>query len=320
MRLKSPGDSRLVPIVRWSLALALLPLLAIAPARAVEDAAAPADTKGACYTFIRDDATPETVCITENDFYKDVCRAIAVSAANWQIPEDYFARLIWQESRFNPNAQSGAGAEGIAQFMPSTGRLRGVHDAFNPAEALVKSAEYLRFLVDKFGNLGLAAAAYNGGENRMTRYVASRGLLPFETRYYVEIVTGRTVDAWLDEAEISADYALAKDVPFHDACVQMAEGRAIPSLQPPLGETLPWGVMLAQDFSQAVAVRSFERLQKQYGSVIGNEQIMLARGRNPNFGPRLRYFAMIGRNTRDEAEALCRDLRRAGGACIVRKN
>ena len=78
--------------------------------------------------------------------------------------------------------------------------------------------------------------------------------------------------------------------------------------------------MLAQDFSEAVAIRRFERVQAAYPNLLGREKLMLLMARNPNFGPRLRHYAMIGRNTRKDADALCASLQAAGGSCVVRKN
>lgn len=273
-----------------------------------------------CFDRELDDGRPRRNCIRLQAYTHDVCGVIARDAEAAHLPIAYFARLIWQESHFDANAISRAGAEGIAQFMPSTGRIRGVADAYDPVEALAKSAEYLRFLQNKFGNLGLAAAAYNGGEDRIARYVAAGGYLPAETLDYVEIVTGRAVETWLEPPETPADYALDKDVPFEIACYRMAAGRGIPSLQPPLGPLQPWGVLLAQDFSRPVAVRHFERVRDAHASLVGEEKLMLYRGRNPSFGTALRYFAMIGRDTREAAETLCGKLRAAGAACIVRRN
>src|ERR1700749_1261710 len=105
------------------------------------------------------------------------------------VPGGFFARLIWQESHFNANAVSYAGAEGIAQFMPATGRFNGLQNAYNPAEALWRSARYLSQLRQKFGNLGLAAAAYNGGEGAAARFIAGTGYLAVQTLDYVEIIT-----------------------------------------------------------------------------------------------------------------------------------
>jgi hypothetical protein len=259
-------------------------------------------------------------CIRQSSFFRDTCAAISQFAWREQLPAGYFARLIWQESRFDPFALSVAGAQGIAQFMPSTARLQDVRNTFDPAEALAKSARYLRFLLDKYGNLGLAAAAYNGGEGRMTRYVNAGGYLPGETRYYVEIVTGLPVEAWQTTPLPEPDYRLSKTEPFIDACITMAESEETPSLDRPPSEWRPWGVLLAQNFSQGVAIRSFERVKAAHPKVLGEEKLMLLMARNPNFGPRLRHFAMIGRDNRGDAEDLCARLQADGASCIVRKN
>ena len=95
-----------------------------------------------------------------------VCKALAAAAAENDLPIDFFTRLIWQESRFDPAAVSRAGAQGVAQFMPATASWRGLADPFDPVEAIAKSAKLLRDLRREFGNLGLAAAAYNAGPGR----------------------------------------------------------------------------------------------------------------------------------------------------------
>jgi soluble lytic murein transglycosylase-like protein len=89
------------------------------------------------------------------------------AAAENGLPVEFFARVIWQESRFNARAVSPKGASGIAQFMPQTASWHGLADPFDPIEALRHSAAYLRELRDRFGNLGLAAAAYNAGPGRV---------------------------------------------------------------------------------------------------------------------------------------------------------
>jgi hypothetical protein len=295
------------------LALMLLGWPATAAETAPVDARACTETTGG--------APPWTaICIRQSAFFRDTCTAIARLASRERLPAGFFTRLIWQESRFDPYALSVAGAQGIAQFMPSTARLRGLADAFNPADALAKSAQYLRLLADKYGNLGLAAAAYNGGEGRMTRYVSSGGFLPAETRDYVEIITGLPVEAWQQDPSPQPDYRLSKTSPFIDACVKMAETEATPTLDRAPGEWRPWGVLLAQNFSQPTAIRRFQRVQAAHSNVLGEEELVLLLARNPNFGPRLRHCAMVGRDTRAEAEDLCRRLQASGGACIVRKN
>ena len=115
-----------------------------------------------------------TACIARSTYIPDVCRTIEAAATAHGIDRGFFARLLWKESLFDAAAVSPAGAEGIAQFMPGTAKLRGLDDAFNPAEALYASAAYLADLGRAYGNLGLAAVAYNGGEARADRFVARR--------------------------------------------------------------------------------------------------------------------------------------------------
>ena len=108
----------------------------------------------------------------------DICRALEQSAAENALPVEFFARVIWQESRFDARAVSPKGAAGIAQFMPRTASWHGLADPFDPIEALRHSAAYLRELLDQFGNLGLAAAAYNAGPGRVRAWLTNhRSLL-----------------------------------------------------------------------------------------------------------------------------------------------
>jgi len=126
----------------------------------------------------------------------EVKRMAREAAAAHAVPIDYFLRLIKQESGFNERAVSRAGAQGIAQFMPTTAAIRGLKNPFDPAEALPKSAAFLSELTRRFGNIGLAAAAYNGGPGRVANWLAGKGNLPLETRSYVLAITGRTVEDW----------------------------------------------------------------------------------------------------------------------------
>jgi soluble lytic murein transglycosylase-like protein len=130
-----------------------------------------------------------------------VCQMIQTEAANNGLPFEFFARVIWQESRFKSDAvgpltRGGQRAEGIAQFMPISAAERLLHNPFDPAEALPKSAAFLRELRDQFGNLGLAAAAYNAGPQRVRDWLAGKRTLPSETQAYVRIVTGRSAQEW----------------------------------------------------------------------------------------------------------------------------
>src|SRR4051812_12180397 len=87
----------------------------------------------------------------------------AADARRYGIPVNVFERQIQQESGFNPNARSSAGAEGIAQFMPATARGFGLKDPFDPVASLDAAARYDSNLLHKYGSLAAALSAYNSG-------------------------------------------------------------------------------------------------------------------------------------------------------------
>jgi Transglycosylase SLT domain len=128
-----------------------------------------------------------------------ICEAVKAAAEEHDIPIGFFARLLWQESRFRSEEVSHAGAQGIAQFMPQTAVEMGLRNPFDPLQAIPTSARFLRKLYNQFGNLGLAAAAYNAGGGRIAKWLSRRGPLPKETRAYVKIITGHKAEAWTDE-------------------------------------------------------------------------------------------------------------------------
>jgi hypothetical protein len=119
-----------------------------------------------------------------------LCRLIEGSAKARGLPVPFLTRLIWRESSFKVGVVSPAGAQGVAQFMPGTARERGLSDPFDPEQAIPHAAHLLADLRRQFGNLGLAAAAYNGGPQRVTNWLAGTGGLPAETRAYVLWITG----------------------------------------------------------------------------------------------------------------------------------
>ena len=133
-----------------------------------------------------------------------LCSAIAAVARANDLPVTFFANLIWQESSFRSRTISPAGALGIAQFIPETAVEYGLMNPFEPLHALFAAGKLLRRLNDRFGNLGLAAAAYNAGPQRVRTWMAERRTLPSETHAYVIRITGRPADQWLS-SEIRND-------------------------------------------------------------------------------------------------------------------
>ena len=126
----------------------------------------------------------------------ELCSRAALVAAERNLPVPFFANLIWQESGFRTHVISPAGARGIAQFMPQTGQAYGLDNPFDPIPALSASGRLLSDLVAQFGNVGLAAAAYNAGPKRVSDWMNKRASLPRETRNYVQRITGRSAEQW----------------------------------------------------------------------------------------------------------------------------
>ena len=127
---------------------------------------------------------------------EEICDALAEAARSNDLPAHFFIRLLYQESSFRPSAISSAGALGIAQFMEETATDRGLDNPFDPVQAIPASARLLRDLYQKFGNLGLAAAAYNAGPRRIADWLTNKGPLPQETQDYVKAITGWPVETW----------------------------------------------------------------------------------------------------------------------------
>ena len=179
---------------------------------------------------------------------KSVCLIVESAARANGLPLEFFARVIWQESRFQadavgPRTRSGARAHGIAQFMPGTAAERRLLDPFDPVQALPKSAEFLAELRGQFGNLGLAAAAYNAGPQRVRDWMAGTRTLPTETRRYVLAITGTPADDWARGAKGEPERAGAAGLPpAHgdaQACAQPVRREAAGAHQP--GRRQPLG-------------------------------------------------------------------------------
>jgi soluble lytic murein transglycosylase-like protein len=157
----------------------------------------------------KDDGDDSTVTVE----IERVCEALAEAAVEHDLPVGFFARLIWQESRFDQWARSPAGARGVAQFMPPTAAEYGLSDPFDPIESVAASARFLRELRDQFGNLGLAAAAYNAGGGRIKRWLSGESGLPKETRDYVHIITGHPAKRWTVPKPLKVSFALPVRAP-----------------------------------------------------------------------------------------------------------
>ncbi|TPI13408.1 lytic transglycosylase domain-containing protein [Mesorhizobium sp. B4-1-3] len=247
-----------------------------------------------------------------------VCDLIESEAGKNGLPKDFFARLIWKESRFDPNAVSPVGAEGIAQFMPGTAKMRGLANSFDIEQAIPASAKYLAEMKASYGNLGLAAAAYNAGENRVSRWLASGGFLPMETESYVFDIMGEPVDKFSDRSYAGTVQPLDPKMSFGEACrrlpVIMSRTVAMASIN-----VKPWGVQVAGNFRRSAAIGQWLRVKSRFPALLASHDPVVSRVRTP-IGRRGIYAVRIGADSRSEADDICNKLQSVGGACVVLRN
>ena len=255
----------------------------------------------------------------------EVCPTLEQAAAENGLPVEFFVRVIWQESRFNALAVSTKGAQGIAQFMPRTADWRGLSNPFDVTAALKASANYLRDLRNRFGNLGLAAAAYNAGPQRVQDWLLARGGLPKETRHYVQIVTGHSAEEW-SGGTTQVNLALPELVPCRDVAKSMNYRIAAKSdigLERGPASSAPqaapgWGVQLVGSPSKVSALASFQQLQRAYKRLLEARQPLVIQSKVGTSG--FWYRVRVATDSRGEAEKLCSGLRAAGGSCLVQRN
>jgi len=257
-------------------------------------------------------------CIAVKTYVADVCTTIERAATAEGLDPHFLARLLWKESLFEPSALSPKGAQGIAQFMPETARIVGLDDPLNPAKSIVAAARYLSRLTKGFGNPGLAAVAYNGGEGRARTFKAGGKMLPYETQDYVEAITGHDAWKWRDNPPDKVDMRLKGDTPFGEACVTLAAKRTLKEFRTP-ERAWPWGVILASHPQQSGAAQQVSTLNRKLRPILGGKRVSYVR-KSMRGLPKPVYTAQIGYESRTQANAFCVRLRQLGGRCIVLKN
>src|SRR5712691_8966384 len=239
-----------------------------------------------------------------------ICAMIESAAVANDLPFEFFARVIWQESRLKPDAigpvtRSGRQAQGIAQFMPMTAAERLLRDPFDPVQALPKSAEFLRELRAQFGNLGLAAAAYNAGPQRVRDWLGGTRTLPGQTRNYVLAVTGTPADNWGKSGK--AEPARRAQPPTNCnemiALLRQAPNPFVEKLEEriTLVAAKPWGVQLSAGFSRDRALSAYAGLARRYGAALAGRDPSLLSTTLRSRGSRPFYQVRVGTDTRESA-------------------
>jgi Rod binding domain-containing protein len=169
--------------------------LKVSSANLVSEAPKPATAASVSATVARkqQQAIPSETAVADRAHHTETKSAleqymehIRAAASENQLPENLLKAMIMRESGGNAQAVSPKGAAGLMQLMPDTARAMGVTDPLDPEESIHGGAKYLRSLLDRFGSLKNALAAYNAGPSNVTKY---GGVPPFaETEKYVEQV------------------------------------------------------------------------------------------------------------------------------------
>jgi len=271
----------------------------------------------------------ETETATDAQTRESICLMVEAAARANDLPLEFFARVIWQESRFQadvvgPMTRNGQRAQGIAQFMPGTASERRLLDPFDPVQALPKAAEFLAELRGQFGNLGLAAAAYNAGPRRVQDWLAGTGSMPQETRHYVVAITGSTVEEWARAGKGGKMPEAAPPTSCREliALLKRAPNPFVAELEQhvKLSAAKLWGVQLAAGFDRNRALASYSRAMTHLQPVIGDQDPSILATVFRSRGTRTFYQVRIGADTRPAADVLCNRIRLAGGACFVLRN
>jgi hypothetical protein len=203
--------------------------------------------------------------------------------------------------------------------MPMTAGERLLRNPFDPQQALPKSAEFLRDLRIQFGNLGLAAAAYNAGPQRIRNWLAGKTSLPLETQSYVRIVTGRSAQEWvhLDRSVLSVT------IPKEMSCTESVA--PVLKTQPSLNAVQPksksaWVVQLIGDSSESRALTMYRHLQKKHQALLGSYPPVVVRTTLRAADAPIWSRVRVDAEDRRSAEMLCSSLRADGESCLVQRN
>lgn len=245
-----------------------------------------------------------------------ICRLVERAAGAQALPVAEFVRLIWRESSLGGQAVSHAGASGAVPTMPDKPRAGVAPTPFDPEAAIPSAARYLARLRTRFGNLGLAVAAYQAGPEPVSNWLDRRAELAAETQDYVRFVSGRDLADWVARGAAPAA-PTAQDA--GDCLTTVA---AIRSTAPSLmeGAYAPFGVQLAGNTTKERAVASYRAVVARFPGLLGDEPTLVVGTSLPGRGLQPYYRVRLPRPDARSADEFCGRLRSAGGTCIVLRN
>ena len=188
-----------------------------------------------------------------------------------------------------------------------------------------KSAEFLSQLRSQFGNLGLAAAAYNAGPRRVREWLAGTRYDAGRRRAITSSsITGHSADDWAAANRGGGDVAPARRTSCGELMAMLKEQPSIfvGELQRRVreGAARPWGVELTAGFQRDRVLAAYASLEKTYRAVLDNHDLIIIESKFRSRGTQPFYQVRVGEDSRAGANALCAALHKAGGSCLVMRN
>jgi hypothetical protein len=160
--------------------------------------------------------------------------------------------------------------------MPETAAEIGLDDPFDPYKALPASAKLLQKLRRDFGNLGLAAAAYNAGSGRIQKWLSRQSSLPKETRDYVRIITGSAATEWTNESKtVSLHLQLPREAPC-EGVGGLSKSKEVANVPVALAPAVSDAVKKAEAEAQHVAAAKAAAREKSELAALQKERKKLA--------------------------------------------
>lgn len=176
-----PAKSRMQEV--WGTAPTLAEFKGFSRTRKTE---APQAQKNVTQGFNLSASEVKNLAATTNQKFADL---IDKYSAKYNVASSIIRELINQESRFNPNAISHKGAQGLMQLMPATASDCGISDAYDVEQNLDCGIKYFVSKLEKYNSVSLALAAYNAGDGAVDKY---KGIPPYkETQVYVTTILGK---------------------------------------------------------------------------------------------------------------------------------
>ncbi len=249
----------------------------------------------------------------------DVCRALEQSAAENALPVEFFARVIWQESRFDARAVSPKGAEGIAQFMPRDRQLARPRRSVRSDRGAAAFGCLLARTAGPVWQSWTRCGSVQCRSRRVSAWLTSHRALPAETRNYVALVTGWTADEWASSSPPEkADTTIPQGVP----CTRLANLILAPKQERQrIVAYIPrWGIQLAAHLSESTAWAIYRDRLKRFGSLIGDREPIVLHKEIPGMGRAKRYIITIADDDRGPLDKVCRKLIAADATCDVLRN